>query len=43
MLKVKIDRETMVKAIDWYAKGNHALTPIIDDGDGGDGGFQWVR
>lgn len=31
MLKVKIDRETMRKAIEWHAKEGKGLTPVIDD------------
>jgi len=31
MLKVKVDRETMVKAIDWHAQDGHGLTPVVDD------------
>ena len=34
MLKVKVDRETMVKAIEWHARDKEGLTPVIaDDGD----------
>jgi hypothetical protein len=33
MLKVKVDRETMVKAIDWHAQDKEGLTPVIADDD----------
>jgi len=42
MLKVKVDRETMVKAIDWYAKDNHALTAVIEDDEDLRDWARWV-
>lgn len=33
MLKVKVDRETMVQAIDWHANDRRGLTPVVDDDD----------
>ncbi len=40
MLKVSIDRETMLKAIDWHARERKGLTPIIE---GDDDLLDWTR
>ncbi len=31
MLKVKVTRETMVKAIEYHAFEGYSLTPVLDD------------
>lgn len=42
MLRVKIDRGTMIQAIDWYAKENHGLTAVIGDDDDLRDWSRWV-
>ena len=42
MLMVKIERETMAKAIDWYAKDNHGLDAVIADDEDLRDWSRWV-